>query len=73
MKKLEEFFLKPFKEGYIVRDPRTLVPLAEEGEWKPKSTYWLRRIRFKDAKEVLSSTKKVEVVEDKKPSKGKDK
>lgn len=31
-------------EPYIVRDPITYVPLPEGGAWKPKNTYWLRRL-----------------------------
>jgi len=37
------FFIKPSREGLIVRDPATRLPLAAEGEEKPKSAFWLRR------------------------------
>lgn len=45
-------FLKPAREGLIVRDPRTLRPLAAAGEWKRYDTYWRRRVRFGDAVEA---------------------
>lgn len=45
-------FLKPSPgEGgapVLVRDPITKLPLAADGEMKPLSTYWLRRIRDRD-------------------------
>ncbi|MNR50268.1 hypothetical protein D3C85_1697660 [compost metagenome] len=28
-----------------MRDPRTKLPLAADGEKKPKTGYWLRRLR----------------------------
>lgn len=42
-------FLKPARAGLIVRDERTLTPLAADGEWKELSIYWRRRVRFGDA------------------------
>lgn len=38
----EIFFIKP-AAGLVVRDPETRESLAAEGEWKPRSQYWLRR------------------------------
>ncbi|HBD18680.1 MAG TPA: hypothetical protein DC063_00265 [Arenimonas sp.] len=35
--------------GLIVRDPATGNPLAAEGENKPDTTYWRRRLRDGDA------------------------
>ncbi|WP_022722947.1 DUF2635 domain-containing protein [Rhodopseudomonas sp. B29] len=32
----------------LVRDPISLAPLAEAGEWKPASQFWLRRVRDRD-------------------------
>lgn len=32
----------------LVRDPQTLIPLAEAGEWKAMSQYWARRLRDRD-------------------------
>lgn len=49
-KKLPEKFLKP-APGCLVRDVLTRIPLKEEGEWKPTTTYWLRRIRMGDVVE----------------------
>lgn len=43
-----EVFLKPAKAGLIVRDPDTGKPLAEDGEVKTRSTYWIRRIKQGD-------------------------
>jgi len=41
-------FVKP-RKGLIVRDPKTLSPLAENGEIKPfvgkEGTYWRRQLR----------------------------
>ena len=42
MKKVK---LYPTRRGLIVRDPRTRKPLAEDGEFKDRSGYWLRRMR----------------------------
>jgi hypothetical protein len=39
--------IKP-KQGYIVRDPQSHRPLAEAGEEKPRTQYWLRRLRDGD-------------------------
>jgi hypothetical protein len=44
--------LKP-APGLIVRDPDTAKPLAAEGEIKPDTTYWRRRLRDGD---VLPAT-----------------
>lgn len=38
-------FLKPAKQGLIVRHPETKRPLKEEGEEVKKSSYWLRRLK----------------------------
>lgn len=37
--------LYPSRRGLIVRDPRTRKPLAEDGEDKELTGYWLRRLR----------------------------
>jgi hypothetical protein len=37
--------LYPTRRGLIVRDPHTRKPLSESGEMKPKTGYWLRRMR----------------------------
>lgn len=38
-----KFFVKP-APGMRVKDPATLRVLALEGEEKPQTTYWLRRV-----------------------------
>jgi hypothetical protein len=54
-------FLKP-RQGLIVRDPSTLIPLPAEGAsvtWIGSAgTYWRRRVRCSDVKEVKPITKK---------------
>ena len=75
VQKLEQIFVKP-SPGCTVRDEHTLIPLAQEGELKPRSTYWVRRILHKDV--ILCEQGKVSKVEeiktsDKKAEKGKDK
>lgn len=36
----------------LVRDPVTFIPLKADGENKPRSQYWLRRLRDGDVIEV---------------------
>lgn len=43
----DEIFIKP-APGCAVRDPVTMALLAEHGEQKPRSPYWLRRLRLGD-------------------------
>lgn len=43
----EKLFVRP-AEGRLVRDPISLRPLPAEGDNKPKTSYWLRRIRCGD-------------------------
>ena len=40
--------LKPASKNVTVRDPRTGRALAARGEDKPRTTYWLRRLRDGD-------------------------
>ena len=56
---MTKFFIKPVS-GVTARDPDTLEPLAKSGEHKPKSSYWLRRLRDGDI-EVATQPKKKEV------------
>lgn len=42
-------FLKPGRDGLLVRDPVTGKPLDPNGETKPRNSYWLRRISDGDA------------------------
>ena len=44
---MENFFLTP-KEGRNVRDPLTGKALPEQGASKPKTAYWIRRVRDGD-------------------------
>jgi hypothetical protein len=47
----ENIFIKPVQiEGKpaVVPDPETHLPLKAEGEWKPLSMYWARRLRDVD-------------------------
>lgn len=46
------FRLKPGRPGLLVHDPETMRPLAPEGEVKPQSTYWHRRVACGDAVEI---------------------
>lgn len=41
---MDELYLKPAREGDIIRDPASGTPLAPEGEAKPRNTHWLRRL-----------------------------
>lgn len=52
-----EFCIKP-ANGVTVRDPETLVPLAQTGECKPKNSYWLRRLNDGDVIVVDQIAKK---------------
>lgn len=44
----ETLFLKPTRVGDVVCDPISLQPLAADGEAKPASSYWLRRLMCGD-------------------------
>ena len=50
---MQEVFLKPACDGQgnamVVPDEITHRPLKPEGEWKPMTMYWTRRIRDLDA------------------------
>ncbi|WP_340617231.1 DUF2635 domain-containing protein [Xenorhabdus entomophaga] len=48
---MTELHLKP-ANGLVVRDPETCQPLATEGERKPRTAYWLRRLKDGDVTEV---------------------
>lgn len=39
------FKIKP-KKGLIIRDPETFELLAEEGEEKPRTSYWLNHLKM---------------------------
>lgn len=54
---MENVYVKPAPAAaggvVLVRDPFSLKPLDEAGEWKPGNQYWTRRIRDKDV--IVSS------------------
>lgn len=52
MDKLGNFFIKPTSEKVKVRCPRSFEHLKAEGEWKPRNSYWLRRVRDQDVVEA---------------------
>ncbi|CAM3718919.1 DUF2635 domain-containing protein [Xenorhabdus thuongxuanensis] len=49
---MTELHLKPVS-GLIVRDPETYQPLSADGEPKPRTAYWLRRLKDGDVTEVV--------------------
>lgn len=53
---MTKFFIKPVG-GVTVRDPEILELLAQSGELKPKTGYWLRRLNDGDI-EVAEQPKK---------------
>lgn len=53
--KQKEVLLKP-APGCKVRDPITKKFLADEGEYKPLTMYWRRRIRMFDVIKIAHST-----------------
>lgn len=52
---MDEILIMP-APGRTVRDPVTMAPLAEKGEHKPRSPYWLRRLRVGDVVPVTSES-----------------
>lgn len=48
---MEQIFVRPVP-GRRVRDPGTMQPLAEAGELKPLTTYWIRRLSDGDVVEA---------------------
>lgn len=60
----EKSGLRSERRVLIVRDPLTLKELHEDGEAKPRSTYWLRRLRCGDVVEVKQPQHKQPTIED---------
>jgi hypothetical protein len=58
----DKLFLAPARSGLIVRDPVTATPLAAEGEYKPRNSYWIRRMKDGDAVAATPSTDKASAV-----------
>lgn len=52
----ETFFIKPAREGLIVRDPVTGAPLNVDGEIKSRDAHWLRRLAAGDVVEAENTT-----------------
>ena len=52
---LKKLQLKPVA-GVTVRDPETFLPLKANGEVKPDTTYWRRRLRDGDVEFVTKPT-----------------
>lgn len=52
---MDEILIMP-APGRNVRDPVTMAPLAEKGERKPRSPYWLRRLRVGDVVPVATES-----------------
>lgn len=50
---MEKMFIKPSREGLVVRDPMlAMQPLPAEGAWKPCDSYWTRRLIAGDVVET---------------------
>ena len=55
---MTEFKIKPISDALNVLDPQTLNPLKKEGETKPQSEYWLRRVLDKTVTVIEPQNKK---------------
>ncbi len=44
---MDEIFIKPVQNAKV-RDPHTTQHLLPDGEYKPRTTFWLRRIKDGD-------------------------
>ena len=66
---MDAIFIKPGRKGLLVRDPITGAPLDPNGESKPRSSYWLRRLRDGDAVKATPPKKSASKATD---SKGKE-
>lgn len=53
-------YLVPTSDQVAVRDPINGKPLPKEGAFKPRSAYWLRRLRDKDVAESKPPKKPAE-------------
>lgn len=47
----DQIFIKPVA-GAKVRDPHTAIHLADDGEYKPRTAFWARRITDGDVVQV---------------------
>ncbi|MFZ7107907.1 DUF2635 domain-containing protein [Avibacterium avium] len=53
------FKIKP-RKGLIIRDPESFEPLDEQGEIKPKTSYWLNHLKNGDVEILSPKTRKGE-------------
>ncbi len=53
---MKTIFIKP-EPGRLIRDPDTMRPLAQEGEKKPLTPFWCRRL---DDGDVIQAEKAAE-------------
>jgi hypothetical protein len=53
---MDNVFVKPARAAdgkvMVVPDPHSFRPLAADGEWKPRTNYWVRRLRDHDVTEA---------------------
>lgn len=50
---MEKMFIKPARAGNVVRDPFALMQLLPaDGAWKPRDSYWTRRLIAGDVVET---------------------
>lgn len=54
---MKTFKIKPKNKHLQVIDPETMKPLKEEGEQKPRTEYWLRRVIDGDVVIARTTTK----------------
>lgn len=57
---MSELHIRPVA-GRVVRDPETNEPLAPQGEKKPNTSYWQRRLIDGDVERVKTKSKEKEV------------
>lgn len=57
---MSNVFYKPALDAdgkpLLVRDPLTMKPLDEAGEWKTQSPFWIRRVRDKEVTDATPSS-----------------
>lgn len=74
-RKLNLIFIKA-AEGKRIKDPITFQLLAPEGEYKPHSTFWARRLMEQDVIECAPALEQAELpleqADSKKSKKGKE-
>jgi len=60
---VKNIFVKPAADGLVVPDPDTHRSLKAEGEWKPETMYWVRRLRDGDVVEATGPVERKEIAE----------